>query len=218
MFMKTQNLYLKGGAGIAKNIVVRHYETSSSHLDVASIILGIPSLLFIEVGHDGINTSLHLSSVTPYELWYFDSKGLFTGKGFSHHAGVGPFTIVTQARFILLVGRADEEWLRSFIPTSFSFSTVTLLSEGVGVEGDDWSNQLSLLNDGALIAAYNKETRIRSWTSSRAEYLSCLQQAILSRDFNSDLLFTKDATGNVLRFSLANPVTLRNGGLVIVPE
>lgn len=212
--MKTHQLYLKGGNAITKNIVVHHYETSSNHLDVASIILETPVLLFIEVQHEGINTLLHLGGVTTYELWYFDEKGLFTGKGFSLHTGTGAFAIETQARFILLMKCNEEEVLCGFTPTSFAFSDVLLTSSALSIEEQNWHTRLSLLNDEALIAAYNKETLIKSWTSSRAVYLSCLKKALLSRNFDSTILFTKDADGKVLTFSLAKPVSLVHGALV----
>ena len=79
-----------------------------------------------------------------------------------------------------------------------------------------WLTSLALLSDVELINKVNREVGICAWTSSRADYLSCLHKEIRKRSFNSNILFDFDATGTVISFKLKNKVQLINQALEFI--
>ncbi len=77
-----------------------------------------------------------------------------------------------------------------------------------------WQASLALLSDEALILKVNSEVGNRGWTSSRAEYLNCLQKELRQRLFTSDILFDFDASGKIIAFKLGKRVQLLNDSLI----
>lgn len=78
----------------------------------------------------------------------------------------------------------------------------------------EWQASLALLSDEALILKVNNEVGNRGWTSSRAEYLNCLQKELRQRPFTSDILFDFDASGKIIAFKLSKRVQLLNDALI----
>ena len=58
--------------------------------------------LFIEVGHDLLNTQLDFSQIRSFHALYFNSENWFSGASISESDAKGDFSIITQSKQILI--------------------------------------------------------------------------------------------------------------------
>lgn len=86
-------------------------------------------------------------------------------------------------------------------------------------QGIKWSLWLSSLSDEELIEKHNTAVGGRYFGLARQMYLGCLQHELLSRNFESSILFNRDSNGKVTSYSLAVKVEIReiDGAKVLIP-
>ncbi len=58
--------------------------------------------LFIEVGHDLLNTQLDFSQIKSFHALYFNNENWFSGASISESDAKGDFSIITQSKQILI--------------------------------------------------------------------------------------------------------------------
>lgn len=64
--------------------------------------------LFIEVGHDLLNTQLDFSQIKSFHALYFNNENWFSGASISESDANGDFSIITQSKRILIFPCAIE--------------------------------------------------------------------------------------------------------------
>lgn len=74
--------------------------------------------LLLQLQHQQLITTLHLTDVTPYVLLYFDAALNYKGASYSIKSGTGSFTIQTPYKTILFVR----------LPHDLKLNTITNLS------------------------------------------------------------------------------------------
>ena len=74
----------------------------------------------------------------------------------------------------------------------------------------NWEAMLANQTDQQLVETYNHEIKLRVWGTARMWYLQYLKNEILTRNWDSGLLFSEDKN----TFSLAKPVVLENRKLM----
>ena len=79
----------------------------------------------------------------------------------------------------------------------------------------NWIFEFSALSDEALIEKFNKGAGLKYWGVGRSRYTRCLENEILDRTFNSEVLFERNSSGNVITFKLGKKVRLVDGVLII---
>lgn len=89
-------------SGIIQNLDVFKFEILSDFVDLKEWVIQSRIHYLFQISHQQLTTLLEITSITPYEIWYFDHEYLFTGKAFSLHQGPGNFRIQTQAKWILI--------------------------------------------------------------------------------------------------------------------
>ena len=77
-------------------------------------------------------------------------------------------------------------------------------------EGLQWAEELAACTDEELVARHNQAVGLRCFGLARQMYLGCLMQEILSRSFDSSVLFERDADGKVTAYQLSSKVEIRN--------
>ena len=74
----------------------------------------------------------------------------------------------------------------------------------------NWEAILATKTDQQLVETFNHETKLKVWGTARMKYIHHLKNEILTRNWDSGLLFSEDKN----TFSLAKPVVLENGKLM----
>lgn len=75
-------------------------------------------------------------------------------------------------------------------------------------EGLKWKKQMAECSDEELISRHNHSVGLRCFGYARQMYLGCLEREILSRDFDSSILFERDADGKVTDYRLSFKVEI----------
>lgn len=120
--MKTIKIELKNTDN-SQLLEVLPQSLEKDFIEVAPIVAQDITPYFLELPTQKLVTLLDFTGVIPYEIWYFDIKKKFKGKGFSSLSRHGNFRIQTQAKYMLLVkhkGRYSEK-LREFQCEIFQF-------------------------------------------------------------------------------------------------
>lgn len=89
-------------SGIIQNLEIFNCKIQSDFVDLKEWISQSKIPYLFQISHIKLTTLLEVTSITPYEIWYFDQDQLLTGKAFSLHQGLGNFRIQTQAKWILI--------------------------------------------------------------------------------------------------------------------
>ena len=76
-------------------------------------------------------------------------------------------------------------------------------------EGLQWEMELAGLSDEQLVSRHNQSVGLRCFGLARQMVLRCLEREILSRDFDSSLLFERDASGKLAAYRLSFRLTIR---------
>ena len=95
-------------SGIIQNLEIFNCKIQSDFVDLKEWISQSKIPYLFQISHIKLTTLLEVTSITPYEIWYFDQDQLFTGKAFSLHQGLGNFRIQTQAKWILIFSMNDS--------------------------------------------------------------------------------------------------------------
>ena len=74
----------------------------------------------------------------------------------------------------------------------------------------NWEAILANQTDHQLVESYNHGVKLKVWGTARMWYLYYLKNEILTRNWDSSLLFSEYKN----TFSLAKPVVLENGKLM----
>ena len=74
----------------------------------------------------------------------------------------------------------------------------------------NWEAMLANQTDQQLVDSFNHEVKLKVWGTARMRCLHYLKNEILTRNWDSGLLFSEDKN----TFSLAKPVVLENGKLM----
>lgn len=95
---------------------------------VAALVNASPEGCLLQLPAAVLTTLLDLSTINPYELWYFNAEQNFTGKAFALSTSEGSFMVQTQAKFVLVIHREKHANLCKSTPSSFTFNpnSVTL--------------------------------------------------------------------------------------------
>lgn len=104
-------------------------EVNDAVVVVKYLLIDNPQIVLLEVKHNHMNTLLDLTNVAPCELWYFDQQQIFIAKSFSLLNGDAPIQILTQARFITLIPRADKRVNKTNLITDFKCHSIKLTDE-----------------------------------------------------------------------------------------
>ena len=76
-------------------------------------------------------------------------------------------------------------------------------------EGEEWARSLAALSDEELVAKHNGQVRLRCFGLGRAMSMRCLMEEILSRDFDSEVLFERDKSGEISSYKTGFRVGLK---------
>jgi hypothetical protein len=97
-------------------------------VSVADLVNASPEGCLLQLPATTLSTLLDLTTLNPYELWYFNEKQSFTGKAFALSTDEGSFMVQTQAKFALVLNREIHSYLCKSTPISFTFNpnSVTL--------------------------------------------------------------------------------------------
>jgi hypothetical protein len=88
-----------------KNQTEKVYEVISLSTNATNIVLrnhlegNLP--LFIEIGHDLLNTQLDFSQIKSFTALYFNEENWFSGASLTDSNAKGDFSIITQSKKIL---------------------------------------------------------------------------------------------------------------------
>lgn len=74
----------------------------------------------------------------------------------------------------------------------------------------NWEAILAAKTDQQLVEIYNHGVQLNAWGTARMQYIHCLKNEILARNWDCRLLFSEDKN----TFSLAKRVVLENGKLL----
>jgi hypothetical protein len=89
-----------------KNQTTKSFEVLSLATDATNIVLRNHldgnQPLFIEVGHDLLNTQLDFSQIKSFHALYFNNENWFSGASISESDAKGDFSIITQSKQILI--------------------------------------------------------------------------------------------------------------------
>jgi hypothetical protein len=89
-----------------KNQTAKTFEVLSLATDATNIVLRNHldgnQPLFIEVGHDLLNTQLDFSQIKSFHALYFNNENWFSGASISESDAKGDFSIITQSKQILI--------------------------------------------------------------------------------------------------------------------
>jgi hypothetical protein len=77
-------------------------------------------------------------------------------------------------------------------------------------EGLQWARELAECSDEELVSRHNQQVGLRCYGFGRQMYLGCLERELLARDFDSSILFERDADGKVTAYRLSASVTISN--------
>jgi hypothetical protein len=91
-------------------------------LNVAALVNDSPEGCLLQLPATTLTTLLDLTTLNPYELWYFNEKQNFTGKAFALSTSEGSFMVQTQAKFALVLHRQINSNLCESTPISFTFN------------------------------------------------------------------------------------------------
>ena len=89
-----------------KNQTTKTFEVLSLSTNATNIVLrnhlegNLP--LFIEIGHDLLNTQLDFSQIKSFHALYFNNENWFSGASISESDAKGDFSIITQSKKILI--------------------------------------------------------------------------------------------------------------------
>ena len=121
--MYTFSLKVKETQNETINLEVPVIEVNQNYFIALSPLVDNPEGFFLKLPTNSLTTIIDLSSITPYELWYFDEKQNFTGKAFALSNNSGSFLVQTQAKFVLVIHREIHSILCKSFPASFTFNT-----------------------------------------------------------------------------------------------
>ena len=79
-------------------------------------------------------------------------------------------------------------------------------------EGLEWEMELAGLSDEQLVSRHNQSVGLRCFGLARQMYLRCLEREILSRDFDSSILFERGDSEKTTVYRLSFKVTIRETG------
>lgn len=79
-------------------------------------------------------------------------------------------------------------------------------------EGLKWEKQLAECSDKELISRHDQSVGLRCFGYARQMYLGCLEREMLARDFDSSILFERDADGKVTAYRLSFKVEIMEIG------
>jgi hypothetical protein len=88
-----------------KNQTTKTFEVLYLSTDATNIVLrnhldgNLP--IFIEIGHDLLNTQLDFSQIKSFTALYFNEENQFSGASLSDSNAQGDFSIITQSKKIL---------------------------------------------------------------------------------------------------------------------
>lgn len=88
-----------------KNQTQKTFEVLSLSTNATNIVLrnhlegNLP--LFIEIGHDLLNTQLDFSQIKSFTALYFNEENWFSGASLTDSNAQGDFSIITQSKKIL---------------------------------------------------------------------------------------------------------------------
>jgi hypothetical protein len=88
-----------------KNQTTKTFEVLSLSTNSTNIVLrnhlegNLP--LFIEIGHDLLNTQLDFSQIKSFTALYFNEENWFSGASLTDSNAQGDFSIITQSKKIL---------------------------------------------------------------------------------------------------------------------
>jgi hypothetical protein len=75
-------------------------------------------------------------------------------------------------------------------------------------EGIQWAQELAECSDDELVSRHNQSVGIRCFGVARQMYLGCLERELLTRDFDSSVLFERDDDGKVAAYRLSAKVMI----------
>ena len=76
-------------------------------------------------------------------------------------------------------------------------------------EGEEYARCLAACSDEELVAKHNGQVRLRCFGLGRAMSMRCLMEEILSRDFDSEVLFKRDENGKISSYRTGFRVGLK---------
>ena len=113
--MITTTITLRNSHG-KKTLEILPILLEKDFIKVETIIEQNPIPFLLQLPDQNLVTLLDFTGITSYEIWYFDEKKKFEGKGFSSSSRQGNFRIQTQAKYMLLMklGSKASEQLKNF--------------------------------------------------------------------------------------------------------
>jgi hypothetical protein len=89
-----------------KNQTTKTFEVLSLSIDATNVVLrnhlDSNQPLFIEVGHNLLNTQLDFSQIKSFTALYFNDKNWFSGASLTDSNAKGDFSIISQSKKVLL--------------------------------------------------------------------------------------------------------------------
>jgi hypothetical protein len=124
--MYTLSLSLRSFDSEAVSLSVPVIPVVQNTVDVAALVNATPEGCLLQLPATVLTTLLDLSTLNPYELWYFDEKQMFTGKAFALSSNSGAFRVQTQAKFVLVLHiERHSNWCNN-TPLSFTITSNSL--------------------------------------------------------------------------------------------
>jgi hypothetical protein len=124
--MYTLSLSLRSFDSEAVSLSVPVIPVVQNTVDVAALVNATPEGCLLQLPATVLTTLLDLSTLNPYELWYFDEKQMFTGKAFALSSNSGSFRVQTQAKFVLVLHRERHSNWCNNTPLSFTITSNSL--------------------------------------------------------------------------------------------